>query len=145
MTFGSENPVTPIATQECWELLAAQQVGRLATAVGSMPDIVPINFVVDGSSLVFRTAAGSKLFAVTINATVALEVDNWTETGGWSVVARGLAHEVTADDELTQVEALPLRPWVPTIKQHFVRISVNEISGRRFAFGDEPEVDYTLG
>jgi hypothetical protein len=40
------------------------------------------------------------------------------------------------------VEALPLRPWVPTIKTVFVRITPDRISARKFAFGPDPIAQY---
>ena len=45
----------------CWELLEGASVGRLAVDVAGQPDIFPVNFVVDRGSIVFRTAAGTKL------------------------------------------------------------------------------------
>ena len=118
-------------------------MGRLATAVAGQPDIAPVNFVVDGRSLVFRSAEGAKLLALTINPAVALEADSWEGDSGWSVVAKGTASQVTGTAEIAHAESLPLRPWVPTVKLHFVRIEVSEISGRQFRFGPEPDVSYT--
>lgn len=140
--MSNSNPVTVIPGPRCWELLAGQQVGRLATAVDRSPDIFPVNFVVDGESLVFRTAEGSKLFALTVNSEVAFEVDAWGDTDGWSVVVRGTAEAIEDYEELLRVEQLPLLPFVPTVKQHYVKIVCSEISGRHFAFGPEPERSY---
>lgn len=134
----SANPVTVLSEDDCWERLATQQVGRLVTHVGGLVDIVPINFVVDGRSLVFRTAAGSKLAGLTVNSDVAFEVDRFDDEGGWSVVVRGAARALEHEDEVSAAEALPLRPFVPTLKPTFVRIEVSAISGRAFEFGEEP-------
>lgn len=129
--------------EQCWVLIATQSVGRLATSVERVPDIAPINFVVDDQTLVFRTAEGSKLFAVTINPTVAFEVDEWGPDTGWSVVIKGEAYQITGSDELARVEGLALSPWVPTVKLHYVRITPTEITGRRFRFGPEPDRNYS--
>ncbi len=107
-----------------------------------VPDIVPINFVVDDETIVFRTAEGSKLFALTINQEVAFEVDGWGETSGWSVVLHGRAEQITDYDDVLHAEALPLQPWVPTVKLHYVRIVPAQVSGRDFAFGPEPDRNY---
>ena len=45
----------------------------------------------------------------------------------------------------SRVEALPLRPWVPTVKTNFVRITAAEITGRRFEFGPDPLPEYRYG
>ncbi len=137
--MSNSNPVTVIPRPRCWELLAGQQVGRLATAVDRSPDIFPVNYVVDGETLLFRTAEGSKLFALTINNEVAFEVDAWEDTEGWSVVMRGQAKEIESYEELLRVEQLPLFPFIPTVKLHYIRVVPTEISGRHFDFGPEPE------
>ncbi|MBA3288089.1 MAG: pyridoxamine 5'-phosphate oxidase family protein, partial [Acidimicrobiia bacterium] len=41
----------------------SMSVGRLATYASGRPHIVPVNFVVDGRTIVFRTAEGAKLSA----------------------------------------------------------------------------------
>lgn len=133
----SDSPVTTLTEDSCWGLLASLEVGRLATVDGDHPEIFPINYVVDGPSIVFRTAEGSKLDELVNNSHVAFEVDTWDLHGGRSVVLKGTASEITADDELARARALPLRPWVPTVKTHFVRITASEVTGRVFRFGPE--------
>ena len=54
-----------IGEHECRELLAQAAVGRLGLSADSLPVILPVNFVVDGDSVVFRTGAGLKLSAAT--------------------------------------------------------------------------------
>ncbi|MBK8446608.1 MAG: pyridoxamine 5'-phosphate oxidase family protein [Micropruina sp.] len=141
----TQSPVTRLDEDEAWQLLGSAQVGRLATVIERQPDIFPVNFVLDGQTVVFRTAEGSKLLQLIVNAGVAFEVDQWDAGTGWSVVVKGHAEEVSDSDELARVERLPLQPWVPTVKTHFIRITVEQIDGRRFMFGDEPErdLDYT--
>lgn len=131
----SEAPVTILSEDACWGLLAGLDVGRLATVADDAPEIFPINYVVDGTSVVFRTADGSKLAELTNNAHVAFEVDTWDLEGGKSVVLKGTATEITDPEELSRARALPLRPWIDTVKTHFVRVSARDISGRVFRFG----------
>ncbi|GAA1397086.1 pyridoxamine 5'-phosphate oxidase family protein [Luteococcus peritonei] len=133
------NPITTIEEDTCWGYLASQEVGRLATAKEGQPEIFPINYCVDGQSVVFRTASGSKLQELTDNEHVAFEVDGWDEEGGWSVVIKGNAAEITDERELALADKMPLRPWVPTVKRHYVRITPDEITGRGFTFGPEPK------
>ena len=141
----STNPITVLDEDRCWDLLASQDVGRLATAVQGFPEIFPVNFVVDGETVVFRTAEGSKLVELVINERVCFEVDAWNDKGGWSVVIKGTAGVVPPGEEQSRAEALPLRPWIPTIKTNFVRVRVDEITGRRFEFGPDPLVEYRYG
>ena len=133
------NPITTIEEDTCWGYLASQEVGRLATAKDGQPEIFPINYCVDGQSVVFRTASGSKLQELTDNEHVAFEVDGWNDEGGWSVVIKGNAAEITDPGELALADKMPLRPWVPTVKPFYVRITPDELTGRRFTFGPEPK------
>lgn len=133
-----QSPVTRLSKAEAWELLRSSPVGRLATVIDRQPDIFPVNFVVEGTSVIFRTAEGSKLLQVTVNARVAFQADGWVTDTGWSVVAKGTATEVDDAEERDRIERL-LHPWVATVKTHVVRIDVDEIEGRRFVFGEEPE------
>lgn len=138
----NEEPVIVLTEEECWKLLRLETVGRLVTHVGDVVDIVPLNFVVDDGSLVFRTAAGSKLAGLTVNSSVALEVDRFTEERGWSVVVHGRAEALVADEEIAAAERLPLTPLVSTMKPTFVRIHVDSVRGRRFRFGPEPMAEH---
>ena len=57
------------------------------------------------------------------------------------MVVKGRAHVLDKQAEIFAAEAIGLRSWVPTIKTVFVRIAPNEVTGRRFQFGPEPELD----
>lgn len=134
----SSDPVTLLDESDCWARLAGQRVGRLVTRVADVVDVVPINFVVDGRSLVFRTAAGSKLSELTINSAVAFEVDEFDDNVGWSVVVHGRARAIDTEAEVHAAERLPLQPFVSTLKPVFVRIEADAVTGRAFVFGPEP-------
>ncbi len=131
--------VERLSDQACWDRLAGEALGRLVTHVGEVLDIFPVNYVVDGASLVFRTAEGSKLTELTINDEVLFEVDAHSATDAWSVVVRGRAERLTTNDEVQAADALPLKPWIPTLKYNYVRITPRSLSGRAFARSGEPD------
>ncbi len=54
---------------ECLRLLASQPVGRVAVVVDAWPMIFPVNYALDGDSIVFRTDEGSKLPAQAVAST----------------------------------------------------------------------------
>jgi uncharacterized protein len=130
----SRTGVEALDYAECLRLLASKQVGRLGFAIWGGPEILPVNYVMDGDAVVFATGAGSKLSAV-VRSPVVFEVDDTDERtrSGWSVVVHGQAHEVTASDEgtLERVRALPLEPWAEGRKPYYVRITPRFVSGRR--------------
>lgn len=133
------DPVTRLSDRECWDRLAEQQLGRLVTHVGDVLDIFPVNYTVDGESLVFRTAEGSKLTEIAINDDVLFEADEYTETDAWSVIVRGRARRLDAVDEVAAADRLGLQPWVPTVKYNYVRITATSLSGRDIRRGAEPD------
>lgn len=125
---------TVLDTSDCLELLRSEPVGRLAVAIRDQPDIFPINHIVDHGTIVFRTAAGTKLAASVLGRGVAFEVDGYDADAGeaWSVVVHGRAVEIERLGEVIEALDLPLFPWQAAPKQHFVRIEPFEITGRRF-------------
>jgi len=133
-----DSPVIHLDTDKAWDLLASQRLGRLAVHSESGLDIFPVNYTLDGESIVFRTAEGTKLGGLMSASSVTFEIDSWDEQSGYSVIVKGQAAPITAPEEIARVEALRLRPWVPTVKTTFVRIAVFQISARKFWFGPDP-------
>lgn len=136
-----QNPLVTLDAQTCWERLATQQIGRIVTRVGETVDIFPIAFVVDGESVVFRTAEGNKLAELVISSDVLFEADELTDGLGWSVVVRGKARRLENADEIIAADELPLAPPLATVKRNYVRIDATSISGREFVPGTEPARD----
>jgi nitroimidazol reductase NimA-like FMN-containing flavoprotein (pyridoxamine 5'-phosphate oxidase superfamily) len=132
-------PIAVLTEHESWELLSHNSLGRLAMSVAGSIDIFPVNYVVVDGGILLRTAPGTKLFELAIAPIVALEVDGHTDHEAWSVVVKGHPRRLELQNEIDIADALPLAPWIPTLKYIYVRITVNEITGRRFVRGPEPE------
>jgi hypothetical protein len=121
---------------ECWTLLRTAEVGRIAVSVAGRPEIFPVNFVVDHGTVVFRTAEGTKLAAVTVSPHVAFEADGRVPGDpdqAWSVVVKGRSEELRHLHDLVAADDLPLAPWHAGPKGRFVRIVPDDVTGRRFA------------
>jgi nitroimidazol reductase NimA-like FMN-containing flavoprotein (pyridoxamine 5'-phosphate oxidase superfamily) len=126
------SPVTALSEEECWDFLRGQEFGRLAFHLAREVHIVPINYALDDQRrIIFRTAEGSKLLGLTMNADVAFEIDQFGEEEARSVVVRGRARQLERP-ELDETEQLPLRPWVDFAKFNVIAVEVDELSGRRF-------------
>jgi len=121
-----------LAETECVELLASRVVGRVAIVVDGEARVFPVNYVLDGGAIVFRTDAGTKLDAARAGALVTFEVDHSDPLyhTGWSVVAMGRAGAVTDADELRRMQGLPVRAW-GRAGHHWVRMPITSVSGRR--------------
>lgn len=131
--------VSALSEDECWDLLARGELGRLAIAHDGAPEIFPVNYVVDGPHVLFRTAPGSKLGELSATPRIAFEVDEYDDTFAASVVVKGVAKRLELQREIDAAEALRLTSWIPTLKYRWVRISPTSITGRRFERGPEPE------
>lgn len=134
-----DNPVTALSDNDAWELLGSATLGRIGLSVNGSPDIFPVNYHAGDGRILFRTAEGTKLSELSVNANVVFEADDHDAEGGWSVIAKGTAKVLVSTHDIAAADELPLKPWIPTLKYNYVEIAVNSISGRRFVFGDEPD------
>jgi nitroimidazol reductase NimA-like FMN-containing flavoprotein (pyridoxamine 5'-phosphate oxidase superfamily) len=120
---------------ECMDLLRSVPVGRVGVTIDALPAVLPVNHTLWNGSIVFRTVPGTKLDAAAAGAVVAFEADEYGERaspGGWSVLVRGIAREVTNPVELAQVASLPLDSWAwDGQASRFVSIDPAVITGRR--------------
>jgi nitroimidazol reductase NimA-like FMN-containing flavoprotein (pyridoxamine 5'-phosphate oxidase superfamily) len=118
----------------CLRLLANDEIGRLAVVSGGAPVVFPVNYVLDGEAIVFRTAPGTKLEAVG-RSPVCFEIDAFDRSTrhGWSVVVSGRLEEVDehASKEYARVRALGVSPWAEGERDHFLRLVPERITGRR--------------
>jgi len=131
-----------IPVDECYELLATQEVGRLGVTAGGHPLIIPVNYALDGRTIVVRTHPGATLTAAR-NAIVAFEVDEIDRVSrrGWSVLVFGPAEEVGSDESADLVErtrATGVEPWAPGEHGVWLRVPPAGISGRRIVPGELP-------
>jgi len=135
MTYPTDHAgleVLPFDT--CLGLLASVPVGRIGFVSDGELVILPVNHLMDGRHVVFRTAAGSKLSAAENGGLVAFEADSYDDLdrSGWSVVVSGFAEVIDDDAETGRLSSLGLHPWSTAIEHPFwIRIRPVSVSGRR--------------
>jgi hypothetical protein len=131
-----EMALEEIDRDECLKLLSSQFMGRLAVADHGAypPHIVPVNFIIDGDQVVFRSNFGLKFrLSVLAEHSVSFEADVVDAEGhmAWSVVVQGRA-ELLTDDEIAALPEAPwLHPWAPGERARWVRIVPYTVTGRR--------------
>jgi nitroimidazol reductase NimA-like FMN-containing flavoprotein (pyridoxamine 5'-phosphate oxidase superfamily) len=118
-----------LSEDDCWDLLAGEEVGRMAVVVEGRPDILPVNYEVVDRSLIFQTNMGHKLLGAS-RAEVAFEVDSYDRQRrtGWSVVLHGPV--VDASDE----KVGPSKATWSGRKDYRLRLEALSISGRAIPF-----------
>lgn len=119
---------------DCVKELRAHDLGRVAVVDSEgRPLIFPINYFFDEGVVVFRTAPGAKLdFAP--GAYVCFEIDGFDAGTGWSVMVKGIAHDITEPRSAPtgRMKLWPVRPVAPGSREHWIGVWANEISGRKF-------------
>lgn len=116
---------------ECWRLLGVAHLGRLATSAGDRVEIFPVNYLVRDESILFRSAAGTKIVEITERPEVAFEIDGEDSRWHWSVVVHGKAERLIGDVEIMRSGVLELVSWSPTDKFNYVRLTPDVVTGRR--------------
>lgn len=114
--------------------LGQAPVGRLAFPLDGEIAVLPVNHVLDGVDVCFRTSGGSKIQAAVDGDTVSFQVDDWdvAECSGWSVLVHGTASVVTDESQVARLVATARRPWVPLDPDgaRWVRVSTRQVTGR---------------
>lgn len=126
--------IEELPREECLRLLReSSYVGRVGFVADGRPMVLPVNYLAEGDHVVFCTAPGTKLSSLRDGAPVAFEVDanRPLYTSGWSVLVQGMASEVTDAGELELLRRGPLTSWATSPSDHWIRISIDQISGRR--------------
>src|SRR5260370_41372268 len=122
-----------LARVDCMSLLATASVGRVGLLVGGRPEILPVNFALDGETVLFRTAEGTVLDQASLSV-VAFEVDHLDEQNhsGWSVLVQGTARYIgdAIDPTSERLRRLSLIVWAPGGPQRWFTIQPDRGTGR---------------
>jgi nitroimidazol reductase NimA-like FMN-containing flavoprotein (pyridoxamine 5'-phosphate oxidase superfamily) len=127
--------IESLSADECRELLATRDVGRLALVVGGYPEVIPVNYAVVRDRVVIRSDPGMKLRHARFER-VCFQVDelDMPHRTGWSVLVQGIVHELKAGDrhaEELDFAAAQIRPWAEGAKSHVLVVTPMNVSGRR--------------
>jgi nitroimidazol reductase NimA-like FMN-containing flavoprotein (pyridoxamine 5'-phosphate oxidase superfamily) len=123
-----------LTPSQCLGLIAAGGLGRVGINVEALPVILPVDFALLDDDIVVRTVPGTKLNAALAGAVVAFQTDfsDMSTGDAWSVLVRGVAQELTTNDDLREAHQLGLRSWSDDgSDDRFVRIESRIVTGRR--------------
>lgn len=121
-----------LSTEECWDKLGTHGVGRIAVPVQPGPAVLPVNYLVDSGTVVYRTGAGDAAEPAPGEG-VSFQVDQIDDrlSRGWSVLLTGTAERV---DDPAQSDVLAARapePWAGGNRPVWIRIRPKSVTGRR--------------
>jgi len=122
---------------ECWQLLKSASLGRVVFTHHAMPAIRPVNHLVDGRTIIFRSHLGAAIVSragagAGDGTVVCYEADDLDATRhtGWSVIVTGLARLVREPAAIERYEQA-LEPWIAGQMDHVISIETRLISGIR--------------
>ena len=122
-----------LSVEECRGLLESRSVGRFAFWAPAGPQVFPVNFVVRGDSIVFRTSPSHSLASALRNAPRGgFQVDDIDEQArsGWSVLVTGAASYGDDGDDGDAPQ-----PWAGGDRSLCVRVGMDQVTGRRVLAG----------
>ncbi|MFE3579331.1 helix-turn-helix domain-containing protein [Streptomyces vinaceus] len=132
-TARRDSTLVALDETECRRLLSTHGVGRIAIFTAEGPAVLPVNYLVAGSDIAFRTSAE----AVTARAAgteAAFEIDNIDDVTatGWSVLAVGELAAVTDPHEIHRLNTTARsHPWAGGPRDHWMKLTPVRITGRR--------------
>lgn len=124
--------ISELDADECRALLGQHHFGRVGFVSDDMPVILPVNYVLDDDTIVFRTDPGLKLTETPMRH-VAFEIDSAGDSAPWSVLVQGFAREITdvLGAKYESLRELPIPVQAPGDKGYWVAVEIQRISGRR--------------
>jgi nitroimidazol reductase NimA-like FMN-containing flavoprotein (pyridoxamine 5'-phosphate oxidase superfamily) len=134
---------------ECLGLIAAGGIGRLVFAGRWDLTVLPVNYKMHDGAILFRTAQNSatdedlRTGIAHAEYRVAFEVDDFDEEAreGWSVLIQGPAHHLDSDDERRRALEAGVETWPGGLREHFIQIRPDRITGRRIRHNRPPQPD----
>lgn len=130
-----EQRILRLDEHECWHRLLANQVGRIAfTAAANQVEILPLNYVVRGGCIVFRTTDDAG-FLREQQGSVSFEIDGWDVETAWSVIATGDIERDPDPAALALETEIGLAPWAPDergLRETLAVLQVHGLTGREF-------------
>ncbi|TNM39685.1 pyridoxamine 5'-phosphate oxidase family protein [Nocardioides albidus] len=115
-----------LSDDECWDLIRSRPVGRVAWSGAQGVSVIPVNFTVDGDTVLLRTTPYSLMARDCADREVAFEVDeiDGERHEGWSVLVRGRCEREERPSEGPH-------PWATGSRVLGLRIAVRSLTGRR--------------
>jgi hypothetical protein len=128
-----------ISREESLRLLGSVPIGRVVFTHHALPAIRPVNHIVEGQQIVFRTGAAAAITTAvdgtgTIVAFEADAIDPFNRIG-WSVVVVGGARLLRDDAHIGHYQEL-LQPWAAGAKEDVIVIQADMVTGIRLARAD---------
>jgi nitroimidazol reductase NimA-like FMN-containing flavoprotein (pyridoxamine 5'-phosphate oxidase superfamily) len=127
----ADHNLNELSVEECYRRLNRHGVGRIGVEAVGGPDILPVNYRLDQSSVIIRTSPYGPLSEISGKA-VAFEVDDFDADtkSGWSVLLKGSVRAVEADELAELRSSGSPEPWPGGVRNLYLRLSPHHVTGR---------------
>ncbi|WP_239091486.1 pyridoxamine 5'-phosphate oxidase family protein [Streptomyces sp. SID14478] len=139
VTARSDTALVGLDEAECRRLIGTHGVGRIAVLTKDGPGVFPVNYLVAGADIAFRTAAATPA-AKAVDTEAAFEIDSIDDVtaSGWSVLAVGCLTAVTDDRVLHRLDATAhSHPWAGGPRTRWMTLTPVRLTGRSVGPGHE--------
>ncbi|WP_146166709.1 helix-turn-helix domain-containing protein [Streptosporangium nondiastaticum] len=129
---GASPLLAHLTEDECWQRLGTHGIGRIGLASGPAPVILPVNFLVDGRTIIYRTGTGDTA-AAGDGEQLVFEADHIDEhlSRGWSVLINGTAERITDPGTVESLATRPgAEPWAGGKRNLWIRVRPGQVTGR---------------
>jgi nitroimidazol reductase NimA-like FMN-containing flavoprotein (pyridoxamine 5'-phosphate oxidase superfamily) len=127
----TKQTIDKLNDEESWAVVKQNENGRVASAREGAPDIYPVSFVVHNWCIYFRTGVDSRLRSDTEGKLVAFETAVQEAHSFSSTVSLGVLTVVTDEQEIAELEQLPIIDFAPRTNYVWMALKPQELRGRR--------------
>ncbi|WP_284974914.1 pyridoxamine 5'-phosphate oxidase family protein [Arthrobacter sp. efr-133-TYG-104] len=127
-----------LSQEQCWELLRSYTTGRFGFVQEGRIMILPVNYLVDGQSIYFRTSEDGSISEAVPSLETSFQIDDSrpARSEGWSVLISGPSSRVEDPDLLTRLWGKNMaEPWGGGARYLFIRIQGYRVTGRHVHLG----------
>ncbi len=135
---GGMHVAEELSQEQCWELLRSNTTGRFGFVHQGRVVILPLNYLVDGQSIYFRTAEEGSIAEAVPSLSSSFQVDDSRSdrSEGWSVLVSGASSRVEDRDLLTRLWGKVMaEPWAGGARNVFIRLQAHTVTGRHVHLG----------
>jgi nitroimidazol reductase NimA-like FMN-containing flavoprotein (pyridoxamine 5'-phosphate oxidase superfamily) len=127
----SEYPIEHLSDEDAWNLVQANQIGRIASARQGAPDIYPVSYLVHNWKIYFRTGIESRLRKDIEGNLVAFEAAQQMDRDFSSTVILGMVRVLAEAEASRMLDQLPIVEFAPESDYIWMEIDPSEVRGRK--------------
>ncbi|MEO3855783.1 pyridoxamine 5'-phosphate oxidase family protein [Acrocarpospora sp. B8E8] len=124
--------IRDLSREEALDRLGSISLGRIVFTRNALPEIRPVNHLLDGHAVIIRSHLGAAIVSAAAErgVVVAYEADNLDPVThlGWSVIVTGTAYLIREPAAIAHYQQR-LRPWIARDMDYVIAIGADLVTG----------------